>query len=106
VDENRKEQKRVRIAILDTGVDTAHPTIQAARDEKRIVAYFPSTDQTPDSNSNPSDSFQDCHGHGTHGTSVLLRTAPNAAIYIAKVTDEDGKLRYDDIVNVITFIYS
>jgi subtilisin family serine protease len=99
INEKRKDnQKQVRIAILDTGVDITHPQIQAARDANRIVAYFPeSTDRTPDS-------FQDKHGHGTHGTSLLLRTAPNAAIYIAKVTDEDEKLRYDDIVKVHLFI--
>lgn len=108
IDENRKDdQKRVRIAILDTGVDISHPKIRAAQDTNRIVAYFPeSADQTPDADSKFLDPLRDLHGHGTHGTSVLLRTAPNAAIYIAKVADEDGKLRNDDIVKVHTFVYS
>jgi subtilisin family serine protease len=99
------DQKRVRIAILDTGVDTIHPQIRAAREANRIVAYFPeSSVRALDSDSKPPDPFQDHHGHGTHGTSVLLQTAPNAAIYIAKVTDNDGNLIYDDIVKVHLFL--
>ena len=100
IDENRKE-KAVRIAILDTGVDFTHPQIQAARLAKRIVAYFPeSTEKNRHSEFNSAQFYQDSHGHGTHVTSVLLRTAPNARIYIAKVTENDGTLRYDDIVKV------
>ena len=102
VDENRKEnQKTVRIAILDTGVDFTHPQIQAALVAKRITACFPeSVERTQHSESTSAQCCHDSHGHGTHVTSVLLRTAPNAKIYIAKVTENDGTLRYDDIVKV------
>lgn len=102
VNGNRKDnQRRVRIAILDTGVDATHPQIQVAWDSNRIVAYFPeSTNSTADSDTKSLDQLRDEHGHGTHGTSVLLRTAPNASIYVARVADEDGKPRYDDIVKV------
>src|SRR5436189_6266786 len=90
VGKTRKDnQKRVRIAILDTGVDITHPQIQAA--QFRINGYFSnSTDIPPESVSNFPE-LQDYHGHGTHGASVLLRTAPDAAIFVAKVTDNDGK---------------
>ena len=100
VGENRKDnQKRVRIAILDTGVDITHPQIQAA--QFRINGYFSnSTDIPPKSVSNSIELVQDYHGHGTHGVSVLLRTAPDAAIFVAKVTDNDGNLNYDQIVKV------
>jgi hypothetical protein len=101
VNENRKDnQKRVRIAILDTGVDITHPFIHAAYEKNTIVGYFPqSNDETQNCKSYPTG---DQHGHGTHGTSVLLRTAPNAAIYVARATNKDGELRYDDIVEVYT----
>jgi len=100
INEHRKGKKSVRIAILDTGVDTTHPQIRAAL--TKFKGFFPeSPDSKPDSES---DLFRDYHGHGTHGTSVLLRTAPNAAIYIARVTDKDGSLNYDDIVKVRLFI--
>jgi subtilisin family serine protease len=86
--------------ILDTGVDATHPQILAARAEKRIIAAFPdSADPTLDSTPKSLDPFRDEDGHGTHVASVLLRTAPNAAIYIAKVFDDDLKLN-DDIVKV------
>lgn len=104
IDKNRKE-KRVRIAILDTGVDPTHPQIQAARLTKRIADYFPRPESgTLNADAKFPDLFHDYHGHGTHGTSVLLRTAPNAAIYIAKVADNDGNLNHDDIVKVRLFI--
>jgi subtilisin family serine protease len=82
---NRKDsQKPVRIAILDTGVDGTHPEIQSALQEKRIVAHkgFP-----------PSlDPLRDQNGHGTHGVSVLMKTAPTAVIYVGRVANDDGNL--------------
>ena len=92
----------MRIAILDTGVDARHPEIRAALKEKRIVRYFP---DSANAISDPEllDPLADRHGHGTHGTSVLLRAAPNAAIYIARVADDNGKLRYDGIPEVFLF---
>jgi subtilisin family serine protease len=104
VRENRKDnQKRVRVAILDTGVDITHPQIQAT--QCRINGYFlNSTDIPPKSVSNSLELVQDYHGHGTHVVSVLLRTAPDAAIFVAKVTDNDGNLNYDQIVNVDSWL--
>src|SRR5204863_6779416 len=97
----KDDQACVRIAILDTGVDATHPQIRDALAARRIVASFPeSVGQPSASVFNP---LVDQHGHGTHGTSVLLRTAPNAAIYIARVADDDGTLRYDSIVKVHSF---
>lgn len=46
------------------------------------------------------DPLCDAHGHGTHGASVLLRTAPNASLYIARVTDQEGNLIYNEITKV------
>ena len=85
IDGDRKDgHKRVRIAILDTGVDAEHREIQTAISGKRIKEYqgFPES----------LDPLRDENGHGTHGTSVLLRTAPNAVIYICRVADNDGNL--------------
>ena len=97
IDENRKEgQKPIRIAILDTGIDITHPQLQAALGKGTIKDYkgFPET-------LNP---LCDGHGHGTHCTSVLLKTAPNAVLYIARVADDNGELSSDSsylhVVNV------
>jgi len=83
--ENRKDDKRpVKIAILDSGVDGSHPEMRNALSNKTIVEYkgFPGY----------LDPLCDRHGHGTHGTSVLLRIAPIAASYIVRVVNDDGEI--------------
>jgi len=80
--------KRVRIAILDSGVDSTHPEMIAAMQDGTIAKYkgFP-------------DSLHpicDLKGHGTHGTSVLIKTAPTATIYVARVADDEGKFIKDN----------
>lgn len=88
IDANRKDnQRRVRVAILDTGVDGTHPEIQLALEKKKIVAYRGFPDYL--------DPLRDRNGHGTHGASVLLKTAPNAAIYVARMFDNKGKMSHD-----------
>jgi len=99
INQNRKD-KRVRIAILDTGVDSTHPDIQVAISRKQICRFFP---ETSDAES-PLDPRHDENGHGTHGTSVLIRVAPNATIYVARVADAKQSLYYDHIVEV--YLYS
>lgn len=81
-------KRRVRIAILDTGIDQTHPVMKTALGDGRIAGYkgFPEG----------LDPLVDRHGHGTHGASVLMRTAPYAAIYIARVVDDDGNLSKND----------
>jgi len=100
ISKNRKD-KQVRIAILDTGVDTTHPEIQNAIARKQIVGFFPNS---YDSESTL-DPRADENGHGTHGTSVLIRTAPNANIYVARVADREGKLNYDRVVEVYLYLF-
>jgi len=92
--DRKNKSKRVRVAILDTGVDCTHPTIRTARDNDTIVGWFPDR-------SNPQfDPLCDQYGHGTHGTSVLMKIAPNAEIYVARVANEGGKVDYDYAVKV------
>jgi hypothetical protein len=38
------------------------------------------------------DPLNDQNGHGTHGVSVLLKTAPVAAIYLARTVDDAGRI--------------
>ena len=79
----------VRIAILDTGVNSSHPEIQKeVKPGGRIREYkgFPEA----------FDPLADQTGHGTHVTSVLLQTAPHAALYIARVADDTGDLCHDN----------
>jgi Subtilase family len=100
LNKRRKDRdRRVRIAILDTGVDATHPEIRAARDKEKLVSFIsPSVLSQPD----PFDPDADTHGHGTHVASVLMRTAPDAVVYVARVADQQGRVDYDHVVEVCT----
>ncbi|KAL8296015.1 hypothetical protein RB600_001482 [Gaeumannomyces tritici] len=89
--EGRAGRKRIRIAVLDTGID---------RDEMRacldVVAATREQHKCPKKDRDPiketrsftgvrGDNEEDNCGHGTHVTSIILRLAPEADLYIAKV---------------------
>ena len=83
INKNRKDrQKPVRVAILDTGVDVEHSEFENAVRAKKIRACrgFPASLEP----------LSDRNGHGTHITSVFMRTAPNAVLYIARIADDEG----------------
>ncbi|KAL7934269.1 peptidase S8/S53 domain-containing protein [Trichoderma chlorosporum] len=78
------QTRQVRIAILDTGLDVNNPTFKGTllrlkgkrqNGEKPIKAikFF------------VGDNWKDEDGHGTLTTSILLRVAPRADIFIAKI---------------------
>ena len=95
LNKDRKDRQRpIRVAILDTGIDVAHPTFQKAVLQNKIRASrgFPETLEP----------FADGHGHGTHGGSVLLRIAPNAVLYIARIADDEGHISTDNQYEGIT----
>jgi subtilisin family serine protease len=76
-------ERRIRIAVLDTGVDSTHPFIKAAIKHnriKRVESFVEGVKGTHDS-----------HGHGTHIAALLLEIAPDSQLYIAKVA-EGGKI--------------
>lgn len=66
----------MRIAILDTGVDASHEAIARQRTQLRDVRSFVQG----------SDETDDTHGHGTHGTALMLRLVPRARIYVGRIT--------------------
>ncbi|MEK6953695.1 MAG: S8 family serine peptidase [Candidatus Micrarchaeota archaeon] len=80
----------VRVAILDTGIDTSHPMFAG-----RIVANKVFTGEA---------SWQDGNGHGTHvagiaaGNGVLRGVAPGASILNGKVLDNAGNGYEADII--------
>jgi hypothetical protein len=97
IQETRKSrQETVRIAHLDSGVDGDHEEIQRAITDGRIkwVRGFPES----------LDPLKDRNGHGTHGVSVILRTAPNSEVYIVRVVNDLGEIpesHYADVGRVL-----
>jgi subtilisin family serine protease len=88
-DQCRDGSKPVRVAILDTGVNADHPSIEnEVKPGGRIRHWkgFP----------HQFDPLRDQCGHGTHIASVLLQTAPRSALYIARVADNKGNLQAND----------
>jgi hypothetical protein len=77
----------VKIAILDTGIDAGNAYIKTrwppptnGRDLKVFDKYY--TDFL-DTTAGPDDN----DGHGTHIAGLLLRFAPNAHLYVARIAN-------------------
>ncbi|KAI9892665.1 MAG: hypothetical protein M1814_001359 [Vezdaea aestivalis] len=68
----------IKVAILDTGIDSRSPSIQNYGGQQRI--------KKAESFLGPSTSAVDTHGHGTNCASMILRVATNVDLYVARVT--------------------
>lgn len=80
IDSSRKEpdaaHPRVKVAVLDTGLDITHPEISKEIFDGRIKFHDFVESST---------SIKDLDGHGTHCTSLVAKFAPNAEIYVGRV---------------------
>lgn len=102
IDKERKDDSRpIRVALLDTGVDASHEQFENLDSHKSIkkLQGFPQS----------LDPKGDTLGHGTHAASVLIKTAPHAKVYIARVVDDQGKIPlendYKAVVEVSDICY-
>lgn len=71
----------MKIAVLDTGIDKDHPDYEAQQERIKVIKLFSSDCQQ---------SYEDVSdrcGHGTHIAGILLDFAPDAELYIAKISD-------------------
>lgn len=85
--------RRIKIAVLDTGIDESDKQIKAARISKKrpireMISFV-------------GGSTEDTYGHGTHVAALLMKVAPEADIYVAKVAQEK-KFNATNIVKVRT----
>ncbi|KAJ5979050.1 hypothetical protein N7501_002392 [Penicillium viridicatum] len=76
--------RRVRIAVLDTGYDDNAPFFFLSDVEGRLKGWKDWVDG--------SDQPKDLHGHGTHFVSLVLKCAPEADIYVARIAESPNQL--------------
>ncbi|MCX4513927.1 S8 family serine peptidase [Streptomyces sp. NBC_01619] len=87
--------KGVKVAVLDTGIDTTHPDLAGRVGETR--------------NFSASDSTRDLVGHGTHVAATIAGSgagangtrkgvAPDAELVVGKVLDDTGSGSYSDVL--------
>ena len=94
--------KGVKVAVIDTGIDSSHPDLSGSVD-----GGYSAITKTE----NPSD-YQDDNGHGSHvaGTIAAHRdgkgvvgVAPKARLYAVKVLNADGSGSLADIIDGIVW---
>ncbi|KAH7388945.1 peptidase S8/S53 domain-containing protein [Cadophora sp. MPI-SDFR-AT-0126] len=85
----------VKIAVLDTGIDTTENCIKGAVKQQRVkvVKSFVAGDTSAD----------DDFGHGTHVASLLLKVAPRAKVFVLKIAKTDEILSIKSITEAIDY---
>ncbi|KAG8530272.1 uncharacterized protein KY384_004773 [Bacidia gigantensis] len=68
----REDDVKVKLAILDSGIDAIYANSLNMKDKMRDWTGSP-------------DGAHDTHGHGTHIAKLIIRVAPNIEIYVGKV---------------------
>lgn len=96
------EGKGVKVAVIDTGIDSAHPDLSGSVD-----GGYSAITKTE----NPAD-YQDDNGHGTHVSGTIaghrdgkgvVGVAPKARLYAVKVLDADGSGNLSDVIDGIVW---
>ena len=96
------EGKGVKVAVIDTGIDTGHPELSG-----KVDGGYSAITKTE----NPAD-YQDDNGHGSHVAGTIaakkdgkgvVGVAPKARLYAVKVLDADGSGNLSDVIDGIVW---
>ncbi len=80
-----QSQARIRVAILDTGYDRNSIFFWNSSRKSRVRGWKDWVGNLPKARA------EDLDGHGTHVVSLVMKMAPAADIYVARVAkDTDG----------------
>jgi hypothetical protein len=86
---------RIKVAILDTGIDLQHEDIVPCADRiKDVRSWINGNDGVEDWTTG------DEHGHGTHVAAILIDTATEADVYIAKITRDGNSIDTERVAEV------
>ena len=84
----------VKVAVLDTGIDPSHPMIAgniAASADFLNPANTTATDLSDGVDNDGNGAIDEAYGHGTHVAGIVMLTAPDAQLLVARVLDADGR---------------
>jgi subtilisin family serine protease len=103
VDPNFDLAEPVRIAILDSGLDPENPFL--VEDQQRANPRIKEA-RSFVQGTKPRD-IRDEIGHGTHALGLLLKVAPGAEIYVARIARRETlePNTYDDIAKARLSLY-
>lgn len=87
----------IKIAVLDTGCSLNAPIFSMQGQEARMKNHWKDwVDGSPQP--------KDTNGHGTKIVSLLLRIAPNAEIFVARVAKDHKSLsKADEVIARVSF---
>ncbi|PVH69595.1 subtilisin-like protein, partial [Cadophora sp. DSE1049] len=94
--------RKIRIAILDTGIDEDHSFFKGIKRTRRARDSPFKHMQSFTGDSNAADSF----GHGTNVAALILKIAPEADLYIAKISRGQKEEGPEPIVQAIQWAKS
>lgn len=89
--------RSVRIAVLDTGIDTTHNAFRDIMDFRGPIRAYKCWDREGRLDETTVD---DTDGHGTHVAAILLRLAPRALLYVARIAERRDLITATNVAKV------
>jgi hypothetical protein len=100
----QRTRSRIKIAVLDTGVDTYQSSIighrELIKEKRRAINGSKLDDPIKASKSFVGGSANDQCGHGTRVAELLLMAAPHADLYVAKISHGINDENHDSASHV------